>query len=154
MLRQPPLENWKTVEVGTERRQLAGGAHQRQVVANGQIVEYRTLLRAIRHAAAAPRRRIELRYRFSVEHDAPAAARAIDLQRLLDHYAQAGVAEPEAWQDRLKGETVFKLATEKKLLAKEGTAAGTAAREERDRLAKLTGGSAPAAAQPAPPQPK
>ncbi len=40
-------------------------------------------------------------------------------------------------------------------LTKEGTAAGTAAREERDRLAKLTGGSAPSpAAQPAPPQPK
>jgi tetratricopeptide (TPR) repeat protein len=38
-------------------------------------------------------------------------------------------------------------------LTKEGTPAGDAARQERDRLAKLTGGSAPAAS-PAPAQPK
>jgi hypothetical protein len=40
-------------------------------------------------------------------------------------------------------------------LTKEGTPAGDAARQERDRLTKLTGGSAaPAPTQPAPAQPK
>jgi hypothetical protein len=46
-----------------------------------------------------------------------------DLQRLLDHYARVGDADREAWQDRLKGETVLKPETDKKLLPKEGTAA-------------------------------
>jgi hypothetical protein len=82
VLGEPPLEDWKAVEITAERRELAALAHQREIVAHREVVEHRPLLRAIADAGTAARRRIERRERLFVEKNAPVHRRQIAGQEL------------------------------------------------------------------------
>src|ERR1700691_2697812 len=73
VLREPTFEDRKTIEIATEGPDLAACAHEGEIVANGQIVENRALLRAICHAATPARGRIELRTRLTIEKHLSAA---------------------------------------------------------------------------------